>query len=219
MEVGLMVGGTMGKSKLLAPVVKWAGGKRQLIPEILKRIPPRETISTYYEPFVGGGAVLFHLQPKRAVINDINEELINLYKVIRDDVEALIEDLKKHKNKKEYYYAIRELDRDPDIYNNLSPVEKASRTLYLNKTCFNGLYRVNNAGHFNVPFGRYKNPNIVNAETLRAVSRYFNRARIRIVQGDFEDSVKWARQGAFVYFDPPYYPVSETANFTSYSEG
>lgn len=208
----------MGKSELLAPVVKWAGGKRQLIPEIIKWIPPLDTISTYYEPFVGGGAVLFRLKPKRAVINDINGELINLYKVIRDDVEALIEDLKKHKNEKEYFYAIRELDRNPDIYNSLSLVEKASRTLYLNKTCFNGLYRVNSAGHFNVPFGRYKNPNIVNADTLRAVSRYFNKADVRILRGDFEDCVKWARERAFVYFDPPYHPVSDTSNFTSYSE-
>src|SRR5690606_32565984 len=115
-----------------------------------------EKFTIYYEPFVGGGAVLFDIQPKRAVINDVNFELMNLYEVIRDNVDLLIEDLKKHKNEKEYFYEIRELDRDKEKYSQLTKVERASRLLYLNKTCYNGLYRVNQAGQFNTPFGNYK---------------------------------------------------------------
>jgi len=205
------------RDELVMPVVKWAGGKRQLLPEIEKYIPQK--FSTYYEPFVGGGAVLFHLQPENAVINDINEELMNLYKVIKDNIDELIEDLKKHKNESKYYYKIRELDRDLDRYNKLTPVERASRIHYLNKTCYNGLFRVNSKGQFNVPFGRYKNPNIINEETLRAVSRYFNRANIIIKCGDFEDAVEEADIDSFVYFDPPYDPVSDTSNFTDYNKG
>ncbi|NLY43221.1 MAG: DNA adenine methylase [Clostridiaceae bacterium] len=204
----------MNKNLLVAPVVKWAGGKRQLLPEIQKHIP--KDFSTYYEPFLGGGAVLFHLQPSKAVVNDINEELINMYLVIRDNVEELIESLKKHKNEEEYYYTIRELDRDKEKYNQLSNVEKASRIIYLNKTCYNGLFRVNSQGQFNVPFGKYKNPDIVNEATLRAVSNYLNKAQITFKCMDFEETVKGIRKGAFVYFDPPYDPVSDTASFTGY---
>lgn len=203
--------------ELVTPVVKWVGGKRQLLPEIKKYIPSH--YSTYYEPFVGGGAVLFHLQPKKAVINDINEELINLYQVIKDNVDELIEDLKKHKNEAEYFYKIRELDRDIEKYRKLSPVQKASRIHYLNKTCYNGLFRVNSQGQFNTPFGRYKNPNIVNEATLRAVSEYFNRANITFKCCDFEEAVKGARKGSFIYFDPPYDPISDTSSFTGYDKG
>ena len=185
--------------------------------EIEKVLP--KTYTTYYEPFIGGGAVLFELQPKKAVINDVNGELINLYNVIKDDVELLIEDLKKHENTPEYFYSIRELDRKKDKYENLSNVEKASRIVYLNKTCFNGLFRVNKAGEFNSPFGKYKNPNIVDEVTLRAVSKYFNKADIKILNGDFEASLKGIRKGAFVYLDPPYDPVSNSANFTGYDKG
>ena len=204
-------------NKIVAPVVKWVGGKRQLLPEIRECIP--KTISTYYEPFVGGGAVLFDIQPKRAVINDVNSELINLYEVIRDDVDLLIEDLKKHKNDEEYYYKIRGVDRDTKKYSSMTKIEKASRMHYLNKTCYNGLFRVNRAGQFNSPFGNYKNPNIVNEVVLRAVSDYFNNADIEFKCGDFEKGIKGIRRGAFVYFDPPYDPVSDSANFTGYSKG
>lgn len=209
----------MKKNKIIlaAPVLKWVGGKRQLMSEIEKVLP--KTYTTYYEPFIGGGAVLFELQPKKAVINDVNGELINLYNVIKDDVELLIEDLKKHENTPEYFYSIRELDRKRDKYENLSNVEKASRIVYLNKTCFNGLFRVNKAGEFNSPFGKYKNPNIVDEVTLRAVSKYFNKADIKILNGDFEASLKGIRKGAFVYLDPPYDPVSNSANFTGYDKG
>lgn len=207
----------MAKDELVAPVVKWVGGKRQLIPEIEKYIPAH--YSTYYEPFLGGGALLFHLQPKKAVVNDVNEELINLYQVIKDNVDELVEDLKKHKNEPDYFYHIRALDRDLEKYQSLTPVERASRIHYLNKTCFNGLFRVNSQGQFNTPFGRYKNPNIVNEENLRAVSEYFNRANIRFRCCDFEEAIKWARKGSFIYFDPPYDPVSDTSSFTGYDKG
>lgn len=207
----------MQKNPLVAPVVKWVGGKRQLLKDITQYIP--QEYSTYYEPFLGGGAVLFDLQPAKAVVNDINEELINVYETIRDDVEGLIADLEKHKNEAEYFYMIREKDRDREKYNQLSKVERASRIIYLNKTCYNGLFRVNRHGEFNTPFGRYKNPNIVNKDTLRAVSEYFNKANITFRCGDFEDAVKGVRKGSFVYFDPPYDPVSESANFTGYDKG
>ena len=199
------------------PVVKWVGGKRQLLTEIDKFIPSH--FSTYYEPFLGGGAVFFYLQPKKAVVNDINEELINLYQVIQDNVEELIEDLKKHKNKPDYFYSIRELDRDTEVYKKLNPVERASRIHYLNKTCYNRLFRVNSQGQFNVPFGRYKNPNIVNETTLRAVSNYFNSAKITFKCCDFEEALEGARKGSFVYFDPPYDPISDTSSFTGYDKG
>lgn len=207
----------MEYDKDVAPVLKWVGGKRQLLPEIRKYTP--KDFSTYYEPFVGGGAVLFSIQPKKAVINDINSELINLYEVIRDDVDLLIEDLKKHKNDKEYFYNIRGMDRDREKYNKLTKIQKASRMHYLNKTCYNGLFRVNQAGQFNSPFGNYKNPNITNEIVLRAVSDYFNQANITFKCGDFEEGTKGIRRGAFVYFDPPYDPVSDSANFTGYSKG
>jgi DNA adenine methylase len=151
----------------------------------------------------------------------INEELMNIYEVIKDNVDELIEGLKRHKikNDKAYFYEIRELDRDREQYNLLTPVERASRIIYLNKTCYNGLFRVNKSGEFNAPFGNYKNPNIVNETTLRAVSAYFNKAKIRFTCQDFEDALKWSRKGAFVYLDPPYDPVSETASFTGYDKG
>lgn len=206
----------MKYNKLVSPVLKWVGGKRQLLPEIRKYIPKK--YSTYYEPFVGGGAVLFDIQAEKAVVNDVNSELINFYEVIRDDVEGLIEDLNKHKNEADYFYKIRGLDRDINIYNSLTSIQRASRIHYLNKTCYNGLFRVNNAGQFNAPFGRYRNPNITNKVTLRAVSKYFNQANITFKCGDFEEALKGIRKGSFVYFDPPYDPVSDSSNFTGYAK-
>ncbi|RYD03639.1 hypothetical protein N752_18875 [Desulforamulus aquiferis] len=144
---------------------------------------------------------------------------MNVYQVIKYDVESLIKDLAKHKNQPEYFYQIRELDRDKEKYSRLTQVEKASRIIYLNKTCYNGLFRVNRAGEFNAPFGKYRNPNIVNEITLRAVNNYFNKAKITFLNGDFEDVVKGIRKGSFVYFDPPYDPVSSSANFTGYDKG
>ena len=206
----------MKKNKLIAPFLKWVGGKRQLMPAIKELIPKNYT--NYYEPFIGGGAVLFDLQPKNAVINDFNEELINVYQTIKENPEELISDLKTHKNESDYFYDLRALDRE-DNFENLSNIKKASRVIYLNKTCYNGLYRVNNSGEFNSPFGRYKNPNIVNETTIRAVSKYLNTNKITILNGDFEDALKGIKKGSFVYFDPPYHPVSASSNFTGYVQG
>lgn len=206
----------MKKNKLIAPFLKWVGGKRQLMPAIKELIPKNYT--DYYEPFIGGGAVLFELQPKNAVINDFNEELINVYQTIKENPEELISDLKTHKNESDYFYDLRALDREDD-FENLSNIKKASRVIYLNKTCYNGLYRVNNSGEFNSPFGRYKNPNIVNETTIRAVSKYLNTNKITILYGDFEEALKGIKKGSFVYFDPPYHPVSASSNFTGYVQG
>ncbi len=192
------------------PFVKWAGGKRQIIDELIRRVP--KIFGTYFEPFVGGGALLFELQPEKAVIGDTNFELINAYLVIRDKVEELIEDLKRHKNEKEYYYRMRSLDPET-----LDPVKRASRFIYLNRTCYNGLWRVNSKGEFNVPFGRHKNPKICDEENLRAVSEYLRRADIKIVCGDYKETLKEAKEGDFVYLDPPYAPVSGTSRFTKYT--
>ena len=199
----------------LAPFVKWVGGKRQLLKYIKPILP--ESINTYYEPFIGGGALLFDHKPSVAVINDYNKELINTYNVIKGDVEALIADLKTHVYDKDYFYEIRSLDRNSD-YSSMSDLKRASRLLYLNKSCFNGLYRVNSKGEFNSPFGSYTNPNIVNEDTLVAVSRYLNNNNVTTRTGDFQEAVFDAQDGDFVYFDPPYDPVSKSANFTAYSK-
>ncbi len=204
----------MAKNKLAQPFLKWAGGKRQLLPEIRKYVPKR--INTYYEPFIGAGAVLFDIQPKKAIISDINSELVNVYDVIKNNVDELIEDLIKHENDKDYFYEIRDLDRQGE-YKDLSPAQRASRIIYLNKTCFNGLFRVNSQGQFNVPFGKYKNPQIVNEIVLKAVHNYLNSNNVTILNGDFELAVENAKKGDFVYLDPPYDPVSDTSSFTGYS--
>lgn len=207
----------MKKNILVAPVLKWVGGKRQLISDIEPLIP--KSISTYVEPFVGGGAVLFHLQPKKAIINDYNQELMNVYQVIKDKPNELIEVLQEHKglNSEDYFYEIRSLDRSEN-YENMTDVEKAGRVIYLNKTCFNGLFRVNRAGFFNTPYGKYKNPSIVNEVTIKAVSNYFNSANIKFLTGDYKEALRRLRRGAFVYFDPPYVPISSSSSFTGYTE-
>lgn len=207
----------MSKNKLVSPVLKWVGGKRQLLPLIKPRLPKR--ITSYCEPFVGGGAVLFELQPKKAIINDINSELILVYTVIRDNVKALIELLETYPNEENFYYDLRNIDRDQTKYDKLSEIERAARVIFLNKTCYNGLYRVNNAGEFNSPFGKYKNPNIVNAPVLRAVSAYFNSSEITFSSVDFATVLEQLHKGTFVYLDPPYDPISDTSSFTGYSKG
>ena len=200
-----------------APVVKWVGGKRQLLPQILPLIPKR--MSAYCEPFLGGGAVLFALQPRRALVNDLNQDLITVYRVIKENADALIEHLSRHENTPEYFYRIRDLDRDREAYAALSDVEKASRLLYLNKTCYNGLFRVNASGAFNSPYGHYRRPNIVNEQTIRGVSRYFNSCDITFFSEDFAAVLDRVPRGGFVYLDPPYDPVSDTASFTGYNRG
>jgi len=199
------------------PFVKWAGGKRQLIPILSENLP--QTMGTYFEPFLGGGALLFHILSERhgqiCGISDLNSDLVLTYITIRDNPDELINSLKNHaksyqKDSKSYYYSIRES-------NPRSSVEKTSRLLFLNKTCFNGLYRVNSKGKFNVPLGRYTNPNIVNEENIRSVSQVLQSRNILIKCRDFESVLGEAKKDDLVYFDPPYQPVSNTANFTSYT--
>lgn len=191
------------------PFVKWAGGKGQLLAQLSPFFPKR--FGKYIEPFVGGGAVYFHLQPKRAVLGDSNEELINCYRVIRHAVEELIASLERHVYDSAYFYELRA--RDPA---QLSDVERASRFVYLNKTCYNGLYRVNRKGQFNVPFGRYSTPpRIYDGDNLRAVSRLLQDCELMCAS--YEQTIECAERGDFVYLDPPYHPLSATANFTRYT--
>jgi DNA adenine methylase len=202
------------REPLVQPFLKWAGGKRQLLAIIRPLIPAG--FRRYYEPFLGGGAVFFDRQPQNAIVNDFNAELINCYSVIRDTPEELLAETVKHFNTSEYFYQVREMDRSP-AYANLSPVERAARLIYLNKTCYNGLFRVNGQGQFNVPFGDYKNPVIADPAIIRAISRYLNKSNIIFRSQDFAQAVAEAKRGDFVYFDPPYDPVSDTASFTGYS--
>ncbi len=200
------------------PFVKWAGGKGQLI-EKLRSFYPRD-FGTYFEPFLGGGAVFFDLAGRHnsfnSVLSDTNGELITTYEVIRDSVEGLIETLKEYKKKYEekrgkYFYEVR--SSEP-----CSKVEKAARLIFLNKTCFNGLYRVNSKGKFNVPFGSHKNPKIFDDENLLAVCKALRRSKAKLFHTSFDCATKDAEKGDFVYFDPPYHPLSKTASFTSYTE-
>ncbi|MGI6525045.1 MAG: DNA adenine methylase [Bdellovibrionota bacterium] len=194
------------------PFIKWAGGKKQLL-KILKGLAP-SNFNRYFEPFVGGGALFFELQPKNAYLSDINGELINAYTAVRDNCKKLCQALKKHKGGEEYYYEIRNADRRPS-YNRWHSVSKASRLIYLNKNCYNGLYRVNSLGQFNVPFGRYKNPKWLDEDNLQACSIALKDTHLKVAS--FESVLKKAEKGDFVYFDPPYAPLSATSNFTTYN--
>jgi DNA adenine methylase len=199
------------------PFLKWAGGKSRLISQYRKYFPTN--YQNYYEPFLGGGAVFFHLQPQnifcQAFLTDINADLITTYCCVRDHVDELIEKLQKHKEKHQkylgdYYYKIRSNSEGTDL-------EKAARFIYLNKTCFNGLYRVNSQGKFNVPLGRYQNPGICQEDVLRLASQALAQAKIE--NADFTKVLEYATSSDdFVFFDPPYHPVSETSNFTAYSK-
>lgn len=196
-------------------LVKWAGGKKQLLPQFYKYFPGN--IERYIEPFIGGGAVAFyvieHFKPKFALLSDINEELINTYNVVKNNtpelIEALIALTKKHS--KEFYYKVRDID--PHY---LSSIDMAARFIYLNKTCFNGLYRVNSKGKFNVPIGSYKNPQILDIRSLLEIHKLLKNAIITVMP--FEDVMRYARSEDFIYFDPPYYPVREGKSFTKYSK-
>jgi len=199
------------------PFVKWVGGKRQLMQELENNFPKQ--FGTYHEPFLGGGAVMFNLLTKEprlsCNVSDFNSDLILAYVTIRDKLGKLIESLENHsknyhKDPFEYYYQVRQQEPKQQI-------EKVSRLLFLNKTCFNGLYRVNKKGKFNVPLGRYTNPNIVNKENLTTVSKILKSKKIKISCRDFEAVLDDAKKDDLVYFDPPYQPVSNTANFTSYT--
>lgn len=196
------------------PFIKWAGGKRQLIHDI-KEYMPKE-FNNYFEPFIGGGAVFFELKRENSFINDYNPELTNLYEIIKTKPKQLLRDLQKHKNTEEYYYSIRSLDRDPQKYKKLSKVEKASRFIYLNKSGFNGLYRVNKKGQNNVPFGRYKNPKYADEDNIMACSKLLQSATI--TTGDFENIKEDIKEGDFIYLDPPYVPLNATSSFTAYTD-
>jgi len=196
------------------PFLKWAGGKRQLISQMDSYLP--KTFNKYIEPFVGGGTIFFYLLPETAILIDNNQELINTYNIIRNNVSELIESLKKHKNEKEYYYKIRKIDRKPKKFEKWSDIEKASRNIYMNRCCFNGLYRVNSKGQFNVPFGSYKNPKFCDRENLIAVHKALK--SVILIHDTFEKCLDFGQKGDFVYFDPPYVPISDSANFTSYTK-
>jgi DNA adenine methylase len=195
------------------PFVKWAGGKSQLLPELADRLPA--SFNRYFEPFVGGGALFFHLQPQEACLSDITPDLINSYHAVRNSVEDLIKDLAQHRYERKYFELLRAADRSAE-FAEWSAVKKASRMIYLNKTCFNGLYRLNNEGFFNTPFGRYKNPKIVDEENLRRCSRALEKTRIS--HRSFETAAEEAEEGDFIYLDPPYVPLNSTSNFVGYSK-
>jgi DNA adenine methylase len=198
------------------PIVKWAGGKSKLRAELLGRLPER--IRTYAEPFAGGAALFFGLEEDasrtfdRAVLSDQNEDLVAAYRAVRDDVDALIERLSSFRYDADEFYRVRAVDPSQ-----MSDVERGARLIYLNRTCFNGLWRVNAKGAFNVPFGRYKNPLIVDEENLRAASKALSRSEVRVA--DFADVTAPLGPGDVVYFDPPYVPLRPTASFTAYTGG
>jgi len=202
------------------PFLKWAGGKSQLLPELSQRIPER--FGRYHEPFVGGGALFFYLWNQDrlrhgAILSDLNPELIDCYRAVRDHVAELIDllqNLRPYATDRDFFYEIRAWDRQPDFAQR-SLVERAARTIFLNRTCYNGLYRLNNKGQFNAPFGYYKNPQIVDSDNLREVSRALSSAELCVA--DFATVLERALPGDFIYFDPPYVPVSPTASFTSYT--
>ncbi len=201
------------------PFVKWAGGKRQVIDELKKYVP--EEFDVYYEPFVGGGALLFELSPKKAVISDLNKELINVYSVLCDEekFKKMCSVLNSYEasHSEKFFYEIRNKDRNKNTFNRLSDYTRAARTIYLNKACFNGLYRVNSKNEFNVPFGKKLKVNTYEGSNLITVSNYLTMNDIKILGVDFEEAVKDAKKGDFVYFDPPY--DSDTGTFNSYTEG
>jgi len=213
LKMGIMAG----------PFVKWAGRKNQLLEKYSQLQVLPTSFKNYLEPFVGGGAVFFslHSQGKlqgNVTLGDLNEELMKCYRVIRDEVEELIAILREHdahKMDKAYYYDIRDCDRNGRI-EGMTAAERAARTIFLNRTCYNGLYRVNKKGQFNVPYGRHKNPTVCDEENLRAVNQAFQ--GVELLTADFEDCVSRAREGDFVYLDPPYHPLSSTAHFTNYTK-
>lgn len=195
------------------PFLKWVGGKRRLLPDLRARLPA--SFRDYHEPFLGGGALFFDLAAagrlRRAWLSDMNPELVHAYEAVRDHVDGLIRSLKRHVHDRDYFEALRA--RDPEA---MSPLARASRLIYLNKTCYNGLYRVNASGRFNVPFGRYKNPLICDAPGLRACAEALRGVSVR--REPFEAVLKRAKRDDFVYFDPPYVPLSKTSDFASYAK-
>ena len=198
------------RAKKLRPILKWAGGKTQMLDQLLPKLP--EKYGKYIEPFIGGGALFFALQPREAVIADSNSELVNLYTVIRNNPHELIRQLSSMVNDSDYFYELRAVD-----IRKLSIVQTAARTIYLNKTCFNGLYRVNKKGDFNVPFGKYKNPKICDEESILSASSLL--ANKKIILGDYKDVLKkYAKESDFIFLDPPYLPISQYSDFKRYTK-
>ena len=195
----------------MRPLLKWAGGKRSLVERIVGLFPADISGRGYHEPFFGGGAVFFHVEPGSGSINDVNPKLMNFYRVVRDDPEALIEEASKYRYEEGEFYELRTRYNSPD----LSDVESAAILLYLNKTAYNGLYRVNSRGEFNVPFGRHVDPTIVKPRSITTASRLLK--EVEIHYGGYDYVLDVAEEGSLCYMDPPYHPASETANFTDYS--
>lgn len=193
------------------PILKWAGGKRKLSDEIISLMPKDYRKRAYHEPFFGGGAVFFQIKPKKGSINDVNKHLINFYRIVRDKPDELVETARQYPYDKEVYYELRDRFNHEEI----TDVEQAALLLYFNKTGFNGLYRVNSKNEFNVPFGRYKNPTIVPEDRIYEASELLK--DVEIFSRDFTYIIEYSNPGDLVYFDPPYLPVSDTSDFTSYS--
>lgn len=209
----------LNKQYDIKPFVKWAGGKTQLLDKIKELLP--KTFNTYYEPFIGGGAVFFELTPNKAVISDYNDELIISYLSFKEEnqYKQMVDKIKEHEknHNEDYYYKVRELDRS-NYYNDIPDYEKAARLIYLNKACFNGLYRVNSKGYFNVPSGKKKVVKAYQPKLFDDIHNYLKNADIKILSGDFEVAVATAKKGDFVYFDPPYDTFDDQNNFTTYTK-
>lgn len=218
-------GSTTTKTQIPAkPFIKWVGGKRQLLEEIDARLPTG--LDVYFEPFLGGGAVFFHVanKIKQANLSDVNEELINVYQTVQKNVSGLINELLTHQNTLEHFLKIRDIDRTANYKQNYTSLQKAARFIYLNKTCFNGLYRVNSQGFFNVPYGKYHNPKIVDVDTLYACNEVLSRVGIQLTNEPYQNSLSKIQtmvnlgRDVFVYLDPPYVPLNTTSSFTQYSK-
>ncbi|KKU98926.1 MAG: adenine methylase protein [Candidatus Jorgensenbacteria bacterium GW2011_GWC1_48_8] len=212
-ELARRLNGNSAKEYELKPFVKWAGGKNQLLSQYARFFPPRYTYNTYFEPMVGGGAVFFYLRPESAILSDLNRDLINTYIVIKNNVENLIKVLNEYKNNhdQKFYYQVRD-DYNSDV---LNKIERTAAFIYLNKTGFNGLYRVNSKGEFNVPSGKYKNPGILDEQNLRSTSKALK--HVKLYAESFEKIIDRVKKDDFIYFDPPYYPLTKTAKFTTYT--
>ena len=207
------------KNMCMSPVVKWAWGKRQILEKLKANLP--EKFNNYFEPFIGGGALLFDLAPKNATINDVNQELLAIYTCLKDDelYRLMLEELDKHEknHSEEYYYHVREWDRDPRF--ELEPLwKRAARAIYLNKSCFNGLYRVNAKGYFNVPSAKKEHVVTYSKANMEEIHEYFKDDNVTILSGDFVEATRNAHEGDFVYFDPPYDSWEDKESFTAYSK-
>jgi DNA adenine methylase len=217
-------GSTETQNIIAKPFVKWVGGKRQLLPELESRLP--QQLDVYFEPFLGGGALFFHIAHRVniAELSDINQDLILAYNAAQNNVSGLIQELSKHKNTPEHFSQIRDADRDNEYKWSWTPIQRAARFIYLNKTCFNGLYRVNSEGHFNVPYGKYSNPKIVDAENLYACNTVLCRPGVCLNSKGYLDTLPQIEQfvscgrSVFVYLDPPYIPMSVSSSFTKYTK-